>query len=167
MSVYNPQINQSVLEQLDIMSTDIRSQKLAIAAVKAETIAAQDTANNAMGVGQLAQQGVDTVPNTVSAVFDRVETLSGEVVRKFTSQPIDAAAFVFDSARNYYYYATISHALGDATPDIEVYDDNKDKQRIQSIIVDLNTIELELDAEDLANNSFPLTCIVLGKNTPV
>ena len=35
-----------------------------------------------------------------------------------------------------------------------------------SLIVDNNTIELELDAEDLASNSFPLTCICLGKNTP-
>ena len=150
----------------DIMSTDIRSQKIAIAAVKAETLAAQDTANSAMTIGQLAQQAADTVSTTVQAVIGTVETLSGEMVRKFTSQPIAAAAFIFDPARNYY-YATVSHILGDLTPDIEVYDFNKDKQRIQSIIVDLNTIELELDAEDLENNSFPLTCIVLGKNAPV
>ena len=166
MSVYNPQINQSFLEQLDIMSTDIRSQKLAIAAVKSEAIAAQDTANNAMSVGQLAQQGVDTISNTVSAVIGSVETLSGEMVRKFTSQPIEFSAFILDPVRGYY-YATVSHGLSDAAPDIEVYDNNKDKQRVQSIIVDLNTVELELDAEDLSHNSFPLTCIVLGKTAPV
>ena len=38
---------------------------------------------------------------------------------------------------------------------------------MQSLIVDNNTIELELDAEDMATNSFPLTCICLGKNSPV
>ncbi len=172
LSVQNDNSISSTITQLftDIMSTDLRQQKISIAAVKAEAIAAQDTANNAMTIGQLAQQAADTVSTTVQTVIGTVETLSGEMVRKFTSQSIEAAAFVFDPVRNYY-YATVSHLLLDLAPDVEVYDTEngkpKDKQRIQSIIVDLNTIELELDADDLANNSFPLICIVLGKNAPV
>ena len=166
MSVYNPQINQSFLEQLDIMSTDIRQQKKDLALVNYAATAAQNTATSAVSIGQAAQAAADAVSTTVQTVIGTVETLSGEMVRKFTSGPIESTAFVLDSARGYY-YATISHLLSDSAPDVEVYDNNKDKQRIQSIIVDLNTIELELDAEDLANNSFPLTCIVLGKNTPV
>lgn len=172
MSVYNPQINQSFLEQLEIMSTDIRQQKKDIAAAKlaAQTaqgtaLTAQGTATNAITIGQAAQQAADAVSTAVQTVVGTVETLSVEMVRKFTSQPIEAAAFVLDAVRGYY-YATVSHGLGDAAPDIEVYDADKDKQRMQSLIVDNNTIELELDAEDLASNSFPLTCIVLGKNTP-
>ena len=157
----------------DIMSTDLRQQKIAIAAVKAEVLAAQDTANNALTIGQVAQDSAnnaqgsaDSAMSAVQLVSGTVQTLSGEMVRKFTSQPIEAVSFVFDPVRNYY-YATVSHLLGDLAPDVEVYDNDKDKQRIQSIIVDLNTIELELDGDDLTNNSFPLTCIVFGKTEPV
>lgn len=155
------------------MSTDIRQQKKDIAASKAAALAAQTaaqaaqgTATNAVSIGQAAQLAADTVSTAVQTVVGTVETLSVEMVRKFTSQPIEAAAFILDAVRGYY-YATVSHGLGDAAPDVEVYDNDKDKQRMQSLIVDNNTIELELDAEDLASNSFPLTCIVLGKNTPV
>ncbi len=95
-----------------------------------------------------------------------VQTISAEMVRKFTSGPIAAAAFVLDSVSGYF-YATVSHMLGDAAPDVEVYDNDKDKQSVQSILVDNNTIRLELSANEMATNSFPLTCICLGKNTPV
>ncbi len=173
MSVYNPQTSQTLLEQLDNMSSDIREQKKIAAEAKAAALAAaqaaqaaQGTANTALSTGQAAQSIADAAASAVQIVSGTVQTISAEMVRKFTSSPIAAAAFVLDAATGYY-YATVSHLLGDAAPDIEVYDADKDKQRIQSIIVDNDTIKLELDAEDMASNSFPLTCIVLGKNTPV
>lgn len=172
MSVYNTRINQSFLEQIEIMSTDIRQQKKDIAAAKAAAQVAQGTAQDAQGtaanavtIGQAAQQAADLVSGAVQVITGTIETISVEMVRKSNSGPIAATAFILDAVRGYY-YATFVHGLNDAAPDIEVYDADKDKQRIQSIIVDNNTIELELDAEDLASNSFPLTCIVLGKTAP-
>lgn len=148
------------------MSTDLRQQKKDVAAAKAAALAAQSTANTALATGQTAQSDAAAVAAAVQVVSGTVQTVSAEMVRKFTSAPIPATSFVLDAIRGYY-YATVSHMLGDAAPDVEVYDNDKDKQRIQSIILDNNTIELELDADDMATNSFPLTCICLGKNTPV
>ena len=164
MSVYNPQ-HQSFLEQLDTMSTDIRQQNADLAAARAIAIAAQNTASNATSIGLAAQQAADTVSNAVQIITGTVDTLSAEMVRKFKSGPIAAVAFELDAVAGYY-YALVSHMLGDAAPDIEVYDNDGDKQRIQSTIIDSNTIRLELDSEDLASNAFPLTCICLGKTTP-
>lgn len=141
------------------MSTDIRAQKKAI----------QDAINlgqTALQTGQTAQNAADAAASAVQVISGTVQTISAEMVRKFTSAPIDAAAFVLDAVSGYY-YATISHMLGDAAPDIEVYDNDKDKQSVQSIVVDNNTVKLELTSADMTSNSFPLTCIVLGKNTPV
>jgi hypothetical protein len=166
MSVYNPQIPQSFLQELENMSTDLRQQKKDVAAAKAAAQAAQSTANTALVTGQTAQSVADAAASAVQVVSGTVQTVSAEMVRKFTSAPIAATSFVLDVARGYY-YATVAHMLGDSAPDIEVYDNDKDKQRIQSIILDNNTIELELDADDMATNSFPLVCIVLGKNSPV
>jgi chaperonin cofactor prefoldin len=150
MPVFNPN-SQILLEQLQTMSTDIRTQKQKI--------------EQAIALGQAAQNAADAAASAVQVVSGTVQTISAEMVRKFTSQPIQSAAFVLDEVSGYF-YATVSHLLGDAAPDVEVYDSDKDKQQIQSIIVDSNTIKLELSAADMASNSFPLTCIVLGKNTP-
>jgi hypothetical protein len=165
MSVYNPQIPQSFLQELENMSTDIRQQKKDIADAKAAAQAAQGTANNALNVGQVAQSVADAAASALQVISGTIETISAEMVRKFNSDAIPQSAFVLDPVTGYF-YATVSHMLGDVAPDIEVYDADKDKQRIQSIIVDNNTIKLELDSEDMASNSFPLTCIVLGKNAP-
>ena len=141
------------------MSTDIRDQKKAIADAVALGQAAQGSANTARNIADAAASGLQVISGTV-------QTISAEMVRKFTSGPIAAAAFVLDSVSGYF-YATVSHGLGDAAPDIEVYDNDKDKQSVQSILVDNNTIKLELSDNEMATNSFPLVCIVLGKNTPV
>jgi hypothetical protein len=159
MSVYNPQIPQSFLEQLEVMSTDIRAQKKAIADALAVGQAAQGTANTAQSAAEAAASALQVVSGTVT-------TLSAEMVRKFKSEPIAAASFVLDAVSGYF-YATVSHMLGDATPDIEVFDNDGDKQAVQSILVNNDTIKLELSAAEMASNSFPLTCICLGKNTPV
>jgi hypothetical protein len=178
MSVYNPQTSQLFLEQLDTMSTDIRAQKKAIADALLAAQSAQGTANNAVMIGNTAKATADaatTIGNTAVAAADAaatavqvisgtVQTISAEMVRKFISQPIDAASFVLDVVSGYY-YATVSHMLGDAVPDVEVYDNDKDKQAIQSILVDNNTIKLELTAADMQSNAFPLTCICIGKDT--
>lgn len=148
------------------MSNDIRAQKLAAKAARDAALSAQSTANTALNVGQAAQSIADAAASALQAISGTVVTISAEMVRKFNSEDIPQSAFVLDAVSGYF-YATVSHMLGDAAPDIEVYDADKDKQQIQSIIVDNNTIKLELDPDDMASNSFPLTCIVLGKNTPV
>ena len=98
------------------MSTDIRQQKKDLAAAKAIAVAAQGAASNAISIGQAAQQAADTVSNAVQTITGTVETLSVEMVRKFKSGPISAVAFELDAVAGYY-YALVSHMLGDAAPE--------------------------------------------------
>jgi hypothetical protein len=172
MSVYNPQTSQSLLEQLEVMSTDIRAMKKAAADAAAAAQVAQSTANTAQSAANIAQSAANTAKSVADAataalqtITGTVQTISAEMVRKFTSEPIESSAFVLDAASGYF-YATVSHMLSDPKPDIEVFDNDGDKQAVQSILMDNNTIKLELSANEMATNSFPLTCICLGKNTP-
>ncbi len=78
--------------------------------------------------------------------------ISTEMVRKFTSNPLSSSDFYL-FPENGYFYATVNHGLNDSTPDLEVYDN--DKQEIQPMVVDSNTIKLELSANEMTTNSFP------------
>ncbi len=150
----------STITQLftEIMSTDIRAQKKAIEDTLAAAQAAQSSANTAQGAA-------DTVAASLQNAVGTIQTISTEMVRKFTSNPLSSNDFYLFT-ENGYFYATVNHGLNDSTPDIEVYDNDKEKQSIQSMVVDSNTIKLELSANEMATNSFPLICICVGKSSP-
>lgn len=151
------------------MSTDIRATKQAIADTLAATQAAQAAANAAQAAADTAQSSAVAAQNTsdtnsasIQSALDAIAVNAGAMVQKFGPVAITSSEFIqntFSGAYEYY----LSHGLNDEAPDVEVLDSQREKQIIQSIGVDANSVKLELTASDMTDNAWPLYAIVIGK----
>lgn len=148
------------------MSTDIRATKQAIADNLAATQAAQAAANTAQSSAVAAQNTSDTNSASIQSALDTIAVNAGAMVRKFGPVAITAAEFTLNSISGFYEHL-LTHGLLDEAPDVEVIDSQREKQIIQSIGVDANSVKLELTVSDVANNAWPLYAIVFGKSGSV
>ena len=155
------------------MSTDIRATKQAIADNLAATQAAQTAANTAQAAANTAQSSAVAAQNTsdtnsasIQSALDTIAVNAGAMVRKFGPVAITAAEFTLNSISGFYEHL-LTHSLLDEAPDVEVIDSQREKQIIQSIGVDENSVKLELTVSDVANNAWPLYAIVFGKSGSV
>lgn len=165
-----PQQTLQILNGIDLdMSTDIRAIKQTAAQLLAATQAAQQTADNAVLAANTAdskavtaQSVADTNAQEIQAAMTAIADNAANSVQKAGPIAIEADEFTLNSFSGFYEYY-LSHGLNDEAPDVEVIDAAKEKQLIQSSGVDANSVKLELTADDIAGNQWPLYAIVIGK----
>lgn len=170
-----PQSTLQILSGINLMTSSdtrnliqsIEATSVTIAADKAAQDALNATNATAIAAAQTAAQTAQTAANTnasgIQSALGVIAATASEMVRKFT-RPVLATEFRVDD--DGFYKATVTHNLGDKTPDIEVFDAQGEKQLVQSIARGRNNIELELTSSNMTDNSWPLQVIVMGKFDP-
>ena len=155
MSVYNSQSSNSFLQEIEIMSTDIR----ALQQIAADNLAASQTAQATANTAQ-ATASINT--DSIQSALDTIAINAGAMVRKSNPVAIASNEFVLNASSGVYEYV-LTHGLNDEFPDVEILDSQREKQLIQSVGIDANSVKLELTAGDIAQNAWPLYAIVLAR----
>jgi hypothetical protein len=130
------------LRQLLMASTDIRSFKKMVSDLN-QSVAQQAEA--------LTVQGAKVVSMETSMVIEKSFTV---------------AKAAFNKVGDYWIY-DLNHNMASLTPDVTIYDADKDLQSIQTIVQSSSVLRLELSEEEYQGNSFPLEVTVQAKNAPV